>query len=200
MFPLCQFLLRAVCVLQFTLSFSWYPSQVSSDPVPSGVLISTTKGSQVDRMTSQIPPVVKLFSSWRKWSNPTKHTLPAAAGLLTGGKSICQTNASTHLVEKTAWIFIYIAMLVPVVFPYRERGDGGRVHSGISSSFSCLADRICSQDPPPYPFLPPLKLCKYDTNEYLHLRLLEYRINFIKHPNICHTQVQPPCLHLPPSH
>ena len=47
-------------------SFFSIASQVSSDPVPSGVLISSTKGSPVDRMTSQIPPVVKLFSSWRK--------------------------------------------------------------------------------------------------------------------------------------
>ena len=50
-------------------------------PAPSGVLISSTKGSQVDRMTSQIPPVVKLFSESE--SDPSQQNTKHAR-LLTG--------------------------------------------------------------------------------------------------------------------
>ena len=88
-----------VCLnLHFEIVFPTWYCQVASDPAPSGVLISSTKGSQVDRMTSQIPPVVKLFS-WRKWSNPTKHTL-TAAGLLTGVRVFAKLPAHTCLLKR----------------------------------------------------------------------------------------------------
>ena len=59
-------------------------------PAPSGVLISSTKGSQVDRMTSQIPPVVKLFSESE--SDPSRQNTKHA-WLLTG-KSVFRPSST----------------------------------------------------------------------------------------------------------
>ena len=62
-------------------------------PAPSGVLISSTKGSQVDRMTSQIPPVVvKLFSESE--SDPSRQNTKHA-WLLTGKSVFAKLPSST---------------------------------------------------------------------------------------------------------
>ena len=99
-----------LCPSVYTLrSFSWIVSQVAIRP-------STATGGakrcfnffhqrilSVDRMTSQIPPVVKLFSSRRKWSKQTKHT---PWETLDRGIQ-CLLNFHHTPVEKAACILIF---------------------------------------------------------------------------------------------
>ena len=120
-----------LCPSVYTLrSFSWIVSQVA-------IRLSTAAAGakrcfnffdqrilSVDRMTSQIPPVVKLFSSRRKWSKQTKHT---PCETLDRGIQ-CLLNFQHTPVEKAACILTCV-----------ER------NSGASASFHICAKHICAK-------------------------------------------------------